>query len=65
LEKYYVLSPPIARAMKTHLSLKLFLGYSLVYSIVYTIKIVLLILDTILGIRKDAKLREEQRDLIP
>jgi hypothetical protein len=58
LEKYYLLSPPIARAMDKNLYLKSFLRYSLVYPIVYAIKVSLPIADAILGIKKDAKVRE-------
>lgn len=58
LEKYYVFSPPIARAMSKNRYLKSFLRYSLVYPIVYAIKISLPVIDIVLGIRKDAKLRK-------
>jgi hypothetical protein len=55
LEKYYLFSPAIARAMNKNNYLKVFLRYLLVYPVVYTIKVVLPIFDIVLGISKDAK----------
>jgi hypothetical protein len=63
LDKYYLLSPPIARAMERNLYLKVFLRYSLVYPTVFTIKIVLPIFDAVLGIGKDAKRTTEEKRL--
>jgi hypothetical protein len=58
LEKYYIFSPPIAGAMNKNPYLKSFLRYSLVYPIIYAIKLILPIVDVILGIKKDAKARK-------
>ncbi len=58
LEKYYLFSPPVARAMNGNRYLRVFLRYTLVYPIVYTIKIALPIFDAILGIKKDAGIRK-------
>jgi hypothetical protein len=57
LEKYYRLSPPVARLMKKNQWLKLVLRYILVYPIVFTIKLVLPIFNWTLGIERDAKSR--------
>jgi hypothetical protein len=63
LDKYYLLSPPIARAMERNLYLKLFLRYSLVYPTVFAIKIVLPVFDAVLGIGKDAERKTEEKKL--
>lgn len=55
LDKYYRLSPPIARIMKKNRLIKLTLKYILVYPIVFGIKLILPIINEILGIEREVK----------
>jgi hypothetical protein len=59
LNFYYKLSPPIARAMSKHKTLKVFLRYSVVYPVVFGIKMILPIFNVVLGIEGDAMRRQK------
>jgi len=58
LDKYYLLSPPVARRMNQSHTLKLLLRYALVYPVVFGIKGILPVVDGVLGIKKDALKRQ-------
>jgi hypothetical protein len=55
LRFYYRFSPPVARIMSKHKSLKFLLRYTIVYPVVFGIKMVLPIFNIVLGIEKDVK----------
>jgi hypothetical protein len=60
LNKYYLLSPPIAKKMDESIFLKFFLRYLLVYPIIFGIKGLLPVIDVILGIKRDAGRRKNK-----
>jgi hypothetical protein len=62
LNKYYLLSPPIAKKMEQSYTLKVLLRYILVYPVVFGIKAILPIVDVILGIKKDAMARKRDKE---
>lgn len=57
LNFYYKFSPPIARRMSKYRFLKLLLRYTIVYPVVFGIKLVLPIVNLVLGIERDANSR--------
>jgi hypothetical protein len=64
LDHYYRFSPPIARTMQRHTALKMGLRYTLVYPIVFGIRIILPVMNIILGIERDAKRRRRRAQMI-
>jgi hypothetical protein len=54
LNRYYKLSPPIAKLMNRYRLIRIVMRYTIVYPVVIGIKLILPIVNIILGIEKDA-----------